>query len=74
MFARTELTGLSNAFIDDQPFGEVKTQILYHLRDCGDCMALIEKKIGLKRMVRASVRNLTAPATLKQSVRVLIGA
>jgi len=73
MFVCGEVTELSDAFVDDELFGEVQARILYHLRDCNTCAALVAEKIGLKRLVRASVRNLTVPAFLRQSVRRRMG-
>jgi Putative zinc-finger len=74
MFACSELLELSDAFIDDELFPEARAWVLDHLRDCGDCSELVEKKAGLKRLVRTSVRQLTAPASLRQTLRVHIGA
>jgi len=74
MFTCSEVLDLSDAFIDDELFPEAQAWILHHLRTCGECAGLVEKRIGLKRLVRTSVRKLTAPASLRHSVRVCIGA
>ena len=74
MFACSELLELSDAFIDDELFPQARAWAVYHLRNCDYCARLVEKKAGLKRLVRTSVRQLTAPASLTQTVRAHIGA
>jgi hypothetical protein len=74
MFACSELLELSDAFIDDELFPEARAWVLHYLRDCGGCSRFVEKEAGLKRLVRTSVRQLTAPASLRETVRVHIGA
>ena len=69
MIACREVTALSDAFIDGELSVGVPAQILQHLRECDDCATFIEYTRGLKRLVRASVRNVTAPASLKFRVR-----
>ena len=73
-FGCNEMRQLSDAFIDHELLGEAQLQMLQHIRRCSNCSAFIEEKVGLKRLVRASVKGLTVPATLLQRVRAHIRA
>ena len=74
MIACSEVTELSDTFIDGELLVDVQAKIMRHLRGCDGCAAFIECKRRLKRLVRASVRNLTAPASLRFRVLTEIGA
>jgi hypothetical protein len=74
MIACREVAEFSDAFIDDEVVAGVRAGILAHLRECDDCEAVIEQKRRLKRLVGASARILTAPASLRFRVLAGIGA
>ena len=74
MFACSEVRELCDVFADGELFAGVQARFLGHIRSCANCAALLEEKIGLKRLVRASVGNITVPATLRASIRMGIGA
>jgi len=74
MIACSEVTELSDAFIDGELLVDVQAQIMRHLRGCDGCAAFVECKHRLKRLVRASVRSLTVPASLRFRVLTEIGA
>jgi len=74
MFACREVLELSDAFIDHELLPEGRAWVQHHLARCGECAALLEMKIGLKRLLRNCVRNVVAPAGLKHLVRMQTGA
>ena len=74
MIACSEVTELSDTFIDGELLVNMQAQILRHLRGCDCCAAFVECKRRLKRLVRASVRSLTVPASLRFRVLTEIGA
>jgi anti-sigma factor (TIGR02949 family) len=74
MIACSEVTELSDTFIDGELLVDVQAKIMRHLRGCDGCAALVECKRRLKRLVRASVRSLTVPASLRFRVLTEIGA
>ena len=65
MIACREVREWSDAFIDREFVADLHAQILHHIRECDDCATFIEYTRGLKRLVRASVRSVTAPAGLR---------
>ena len=69
----SEVVKWSDAFVDGELLAGAQSRVLQHIRHCNDCADLIEEKICLKRLVQARVRNLTAPASLRQSIRAQIG-
>ncbi len=69
MVACSEVMRLSDVFADGELFTELQARMIDHLRGCNDCAAVIKDKLGLKRLIHASVRNLTAPAGLRQRLR-----
>ena len=74
MIGCSEVTELSDAFIDGELLVDVQAQIMRHLRGCDGCAAFVECKRQLKRLVHASVRNVTAPASSRFRVLTEIGA
>jgi len=72
-FECDEARQLSDAFIDRELLGEAQLQMLRHIRRCIHCSAFVDEQIRLKRLVRASVKGLTVPATLLRNVRACIG-
>jgi hypothetical protein len=74
MFACSEVRELSDVFVDGELFAGVQARFLRHIQSCADCAAFLEEKIGLKRLVRAGVRSVTTPSTLRNSIRMGIGA
>jgi anti-sigma factor RsiW len=74
MFSCGEVAALADAYIDGELFTNVRAQAVRHLMACRACAALIEEKAELKRLVRVSVRTLTAPLVLWQTIRNGMGA
>jgi len=74
MIGCSEVTELSDAFIDGELLVDVQAQIMRHLRGCDGCATFVECKRRLKRLVRASVRSQTVPASLRFRVVAEIGA
>ena len=68
-----QVAPLSDGFVDGELLAALRVGILQHVRICADCAAAIEEKLGLKRMVRTSVKNLAIPATLRESLRMRMG-
>jgi len=67
-----EVALLSERFVDGEIPGAARPWVWRHIRACISCKALIEGKAALKRLVRSSVRNVLAPAPLRQRLRSLI--
>jgi len=74
MFACREVLELSEAFIDRELLPEGRAWIMHHLVNCAECTALLDMKIGLKRLLRHSVRKVIAPVRLEHLVRMQRGA
>jgi hypothetical protein len=64
-----EVTMLFDAFVDDELMSAAQSRVRYHIASCGSCAAFVEEKIELKRLVKASVGNLTAPYSLRERLR-----
>jgi hypothetical protein len=60
---------LFDAFVDDELMSAAQSRVRYHIASCGSCAAFVEEKIELKRLVKASVGNLTAPYSLRERLR-----
>lgn len=73
MFSCREVTVLADAFVDGELLAAVRARVVRHLLACRACAALMEEKAELKRMVRVSVKTLTAPVALWQTIRNRIG-
>ena len=71
-FGCDKVKPLSDAFIDRELCRELQSQVLRHILRCNYCAVFIDQRIGLKRMVRASVTGMTVPTTLLQRVRARI--
>jgi mycothiol system anti-sigma-R factor len=69
-----QATKLVDAFVDDELSSSAKARLRHHVAGCTTCATSVEEKIKLKRLVRLSVGNLTAPATLRDRLRTRIGA
>jgi hypothetical protein len=72
-FGCAEARQLSDAFVDRELLGETQSQMLQHILRCIHCSAFVDEQIRLKRLVRASVKAVTVPATLLRNVRACIG-
>jgi len=69
-----QATKLFDAFVDDELSFAAQARLRHHVAGCMTCATSVEEKVKLKRLVRRSVGNLTAPATLRDRVRTRIGA
>ena len=72
-FGCDEARQLSDAFIDREPLGEAQLHMLRHILRCIHCSAFVDEQIRLKRLVRATVKAVTVPATLLRNVWACIG-
>jgi hypothetical protein len=60
---------LSDAFVDNELLLAVQSLIFRHIRACGQCAVFIMQKLKVKDLVRKSVKDLAAPASMRQRVR-----
>jgi mycothiol system anti-sigma-R factor len=60
-----EVTKLFDAFVDDELMSAAQSRVRYHIASCGSCAAFVEEKIELKRLVKGSVGNMSAPSSLR---------
>ena len=65
---------LFDAFVDDELTPAVQVRVRHHVAGCRACTAIVKEKVELKRLVRAGVGNPTAPATLRDRLRIRIGS
>jgi anti-sigma factor (TIGR02949 family) len=63
-----------DGFVDHELISPLETWVRNHIAGCSICAAAVEEKVALKRLVKSSVGNLTAPATLRDRLRTLRGA
>ena len=68
-----QVVPLSDAFVDGELLAALRSEISYHMRACAECAVAIEGKLGLKRLVRASVKSMVAPIALRDNLRKRIG-
>jgi anti-sigma factor (TIGR02949 family) len=54
-----------DGFVDHELISPLQAWVRNHISGCSTCAAAVEEKDELKRLVKSSVRNLTAPATLR---------
>jgi hypothetical protein len=64
-----QVTKLFDAFMDHERLSEAQARVLRHITGCITCAAVLQEKIELKRLVKASVGNLTAPYSLRERLR-----
>ncbi len=73
MYACSQVAELSDQYVDGELSASVRDQVQHHIRCCANCASSIYRAGALKRLVRASVRNLTIPVTLKSNLRIRMG-
>lgn len=73
MYACSQAADLSDAYVDGELPASVRAQVLRHLRTCAECAASIEQIVGLKSLVRRSVRSLAVPLSLRHNLRIRMG-
>jgi mycothiol system anti-sigma-R factor len=64
-----QVTKLFDAFVDDELISAAQARVRYHIAGCGNCAAFVEEKIELKRMLKGSVGNMSAPSSLRDRLR-----
>jgi anti-sigma factor (TIGR02949 family) len=62
-----------DGFVDHELISPLQSWVRNHIVGCNACAAVVEEKVALKRLVKASVGNLRAPATLRDRLRTRLG-
>jgi anti-sigma factor (TIGR02949 family) len=70
MYECSQVAESSDPYVDGELPASVRAQVQHHIRGCAECAANIYQAGALKRLVRASVRNLTVPVTLRDNLRI----
>jgi mycothiol system anti-sigma-R factor len=70
----SQVAQFMDAFVDHELISPLEASVRNHMACCSICEAAVEEKIALKRLVKSSVGNLTAPDTLRDRLRARMGA
>ena len=73
MYACNQVAELSDPYVDGELMAAVRAGVQQHIRNCAECAAGMQRAAGLKRLVRASVKNLTVPVTLRNDLKIRLG-
>jgi len=70
MYACSQVAELWDPYVDGELAAGPRAQVQHHIRGCADCASSIYRASALKRLVRASVKSLTVPVTLRDNLRI----
>ncbi len=73
MYACGQVEELSDPYVDGELPAGVRAQVQHHIRSCAECAVAIDRARALKNLIRASVKHLMAPVTLRDNLRIRMG-